>query len=79
MAHTGGVLWLEITGLFFAMFAAYFGQSAYRMRHDYAAGPEHMHFLIYSALTAVFAWFTLSSFYKATQKEKKNRARRASR
>src|SRR5271170_3660825 len=79
MAHTGGVLWLEITGLFFGMFAAYFGQSAYRMRHDYAAGPEHMHFLIYSALTVVFAWFTFSSFYKARQKEKKNRARRASR
>jgi len=79
MAHTGGVLWLEITGLFFGMFAAYFGQSAYRMRHDYAAGPEHMHFLIYSALTVVFAWFTFSSFYKARQKEKKNRARRATR
>src|SRR5277367_5986039 len=77
MAHTGGVLWLEITGLFFALFAVYFGQSVFRMRHDYAAGPEHTHFLIYSALTVVFAWFTVSSFYKARQKEKKNRARQA--
>ena len=79
MAHTGGVLWLEITGLFFAMFAVYFGQSAYRMRHDYASGPEHTHFLIYSVLMIVFAWFTFSSFYKARQKEKKNRARRTTR
>jgi|SRR5271170_6454210 len=79
MAHTGGVLWLEITGLFFALFAMYFGQSAYRMRHDYAAGPEHTHFLIYSTLTVVFAWFTFGSFYKARQKEKKNRARQAAR
>ena len=77
MAHTGGVLWLEITGLFFALFAVYFGQSVFRMRHDYAAGPEHTHFLIFSALTVVFAWFTVSSFYKARQKEKKNRARQA--
>ena len=77
MAHTGGVLWLEITGLFFALFAVYFGQSVFRMRHDYAAGPEHTHFLIYSALTVVFAWFTVSSFNKARQKEKKNRARQA--
>lgn len=77
MAHTGAVLWLEITGLFFALFAMYFGQSVYRMRHDYGGGPEHTHFLIYSALTIVFAWFTFSSFYKARQKEKKNRAQRS--
>jgi hypothetical protein len=79
MAHTGGVLWLEITGLFFALFAIFFGQNAYRMRHNYASGPEHAHFLIYSALTGLFAWFTASSFYRARLKEKKNRARQAAR
>jgi hypothetical protein len=77
MVHTGGVLWLEITGLFFGLFALFFAQSVYRMRHDYAAGPDHVHFLVYAALTGIFTWFTISSFYRARQKEKKNRARRA--
>src|SRR6202167_5804608 len=27
--HAGGVLWLEITGLFFALFAVFFVQSVY--------------------------------------------------
>ncbi len=76
MAHTGGVLWLEITGLFFALFAAFFAQNVYKFRIDYAGGPEHTHFLVYSALTIAFVWFTFSSFYKARQKEKRNRARR---
>jgi hypothetical protein len=77
LTHTGGVLWLEITGLFFALFAVFFAQNAYKFRHSYASGPEHAHFLVYAALTVVFAWFTVTSFYKARQKEKRNRARRA--
>jgi len=77
MAHTGSVLWLEITGLFFALFAAFFGQSVYKFRSDWKGGPDHTHFLIYTGLTALFSIFTVSQFYRARQKEKKNRARRA--
>jgi hypothetical protein len=77
MAHTGSVLSLEITGLFFALFALFFGQNVYRMRHDYLSGPEHNHFLVYTGFTLVFAWFTFSNFYRARKKEKRNRDRRA--
>ena len=79
MAHTGSVLWLEITGLFFALFAAFFGQNVYKFRENWRGGPDHIHFIVYSALTALFAGFTVSQFYRARQKEKKNRARRAAR
>jgi hypothetical protein len=78
MAHTGSVLWLEITGLFFALFAAFFGQNVYKFRANWKGGPDHIHFIIYLALTILFAVFTLSQFYRARQKEKKNRARRTS-
>src|SRR5271168_120550 len=77
MAHTGGVLWLEITGLFFALFAAFFAQNVYKFRYAYKGGPDQAHFLVYAAFTLVFASFTFVNFYKARQKEKKNRARRA--
>jgi hypothetical protein len=79
MAHTGSVLWLEITGLFFALFAAFFGQNVYKFRANWKGGPDHIHFIVYSALTALFSAFTASQFYRARQKEKKNRARRAAR
>jgi hypothetical protein len=77
MAHTGSVLWLEITGLFFALFAAFFGQNVYKFRANWKGGPDHIHFIVYSALAVLFATFTVSQFYRARQKEKKNRARRA--
>lgn len=79
MAHSGSVLWLEITGLFFALFAAFFGQSAYKFRGAWRGGPDQRHLLVYSTFTLIFAWFTFFNFYKARQKEKKNRARRAAR
>lgn len=71
MALAAGVLWLEITGLFFALFAIFFAQNVYKFRQDYATGPEHAHFLVYAALTVVFAAFTVTQFYKARRKEKK--------
>jgi hypothetical protein len=77
VAHTGGILWLEITGLFFLLFAGFFAQNVYKFRAAYKSGPEHFHFLVYSGLTLLFLGFTLMNFWKARQKEKKNRARRA--
>src|SRR5271170_2983390 len=62
MAHTGGVLWLEITGLFFALFAAFFGQNVYKFRANWKGGPDHAHFIVYSALTVLFVAFTVSQF-----------------
>jgi hypothetical protein len=76
MAHTGGVLWLEITGLFFALFALFFAQNVYKFRHNYISGPDHLHFWVYSGLTLLFAAFTFSQFSKARRKEKKNRTSR---
>ncbi len=77
MAHTGSVLSLEISGLFFGLFTLFFGQNLYRMRSAYRSGPEHTHFVVYSMFTLIFAWFAVSNFYQARRKERRNRARRA--
>jgi hypothetical protein len=70
-SHAGGVLWLEITGLFFALFTLFFVQSAYRVRSSWRAGPEHAHFMLYAVLTLGFAWFSISSFLRAYRKSKR--------
>ncbi len=72
--HAGGVLWLEITGLFFALFALFFVQSIYRVRTAWRQGPEHSHLLLYCALAFVFAWFSLSSFARAYRRSKRGRS-----
>jgi hypothetical protein len=72
--HAGGVLWLEVTGLFFALFGLFFAQNAYKLRHFWYSGPSHPRFLIYVAVTLLFFYFAFSSFYRARQKEKKRRA-----
>ena len=68
--HAGSVLWLEITGLFFALFALFFAQSVYRLRAAWRRGPEHTHLLLYCALTVAFAWFSVSSFLRAYRKSR---------
>jgi hypothetical protein len=70
-SRAGSVLWLEITGLFFALFAVFFVQSVYRVRSDWRQGPEHSHLLLYAVLAAGFAWFSFSSFARAYRKSKR--------
>jgi hypothetical protein len=73
-AHAGSVLWLEVTGLFFALFGLFFAEGAYRLRHAWYSGVDHSRFLIYAVVTLVFFYFAFSSFYRAQQKEKRRRA-----
>jgi hypothetical protein len=72
-AHAGGVLWLEITGLFFAIFGLFFAQNAYRLRHAWYSGSDHPRFLLYTSVTLVFFYFAFSSFYRARRREKLKR------
>ncbi len=72
-AHAGGVLWLEITGCFFALFAAFFAQNLYVLRAQYAAGPLHQKFMLYGALCLVFLYFSASSFLRAKKKSRKQK------
>lgn len=68
LAHISGTLWLEITGLFFALFTVFFAQNAWRTRASALHGPEHTHFLLYSVITLVFLYFCVSSFIKASRR-----------
>lgn len=71
--HAGSVLWLEITGLFFAIFGLFFVQSVYRLRASWHTGPAHQRFLIYAAIALVFFYFAVSSFYRAHRKQQKRK------
>jgi hypothetical protein len=65
------VIWLQVTGVFFALVAFTMGAAAWRERaalHT-AAGPHNMMKLwAYLAVCAVFTYFTISSFVRAARK-----------
>jgi hypothetical protein len=69
--HAGSILWLEITGLFFALFTLFFVQSIYRVHGAWRQGAEHSHLVLYCALAVLFAWFSASSFLRARSKSKR--------
>jgi hypothetical protein len=69
--HAGSVLWLEMTGLFFGLFALFFVQSVYRVHTAWRTGPEHTHLLLYVAMALIFAWFSVSSFTRAYRKSRR--------
>ena len=66
--RVGGILVLEVTGVFFLLFVLVFGQMAWRMRNNYAQGPDHPKFLVSAGLLLVFLYLSVSSFWRARRK-----------
>jgi hypothetical protein len=66
--RVGGILFLEVVGGFFLLFAVVFGSWAWRMRAQAAQGPEHTRFMVYAAMTLVFLYLGVSSFWRARRK-----------
>ncbi len=72
VAKLSGVLWLELTGVFFGLFALSAGVAAWKLRaaiHPSTANPEaHSHLLLALAITALFSYFCLTSFLRANRR-----------
>ena len=66
--RVGGILLLEVTGVFFGLIASYFGQDAWKVRADYAQGPAHGHFLMAAVAAGLFVYLCVSSFWRARRK-----------
>jgi hypothetical protein len=68
----GGVLWLEVTGVFFGIFALFAAGGAWRLRGEWhlnAAG--HRQLLGAVAMLAFFGYFCVSSFVRARRRERR--------
>jgi hypothetical protein len=67
-----GALWLELTGVFFGIFAVFASVNAWKMRgalHGTAgSGDAYSRLLIAVAMAAVFGYFCVSSFVKANRR-----------
>ena len=67
----GGVLWLELTGVFFGLFALTAGVGAWKQRAEWhGAAGQHGHLLMLGGMAVMFGYFCLTSFMKARRREK---------
>jgi hypothetical protein len=66
--RVGGILWLEVTGVFFFLPVVVFAPILWRIRASYAHGPDHSTFLLTAGVMAVFLYLSVSSFWRARRK-----------
>ena len=66
--RVGNIVFLEVVGGFFFLFVILFGTRAWPLRAQAVHGPEHIRFLVYAAMTLLFLYLSVSSFWRAKKK-----------
>lgn len=67
-SRVGGILWLEVTGVFFFLPVLVFAPTMWRTRFSYAHGPDHRTFVASAIVVVVFFYLGVSSFWRARRK-----------
>lgn len=66
--RVGHSIFLEVTGVFFLLFVLVFGNWAWKLRTQYATGPDHTRFIVYAGMMLLFLYLSASSFWRARRK-----------
>jgi hypothetical protein len=66
--RVGGILWLEVTGVFFFLFALVFAFAVSRTRPATLHGPWHWPFLVSIGMMLLFFYLGMSSFLRARRR-----------
>ena len=63
--RVGGILWLEVTGVFFLLPVVVFAPTVWRTRLSWAHGPDHRTFVVSVLVVVVFLYLGVTSFWRA--------------
>jgi hypothetical protein len=63
--RVGGIIWLEVTGVFFFLPVLVFAPTLWRTRSSFAHGPDHRTFLASAIVVGVFFYLGVTSFWRA--------------
>jgi hypothetical protein len=75
LAKFSSVVWLEVTGTFFALVAAYLSQGLWRQRgavHLPLSSPVAGKLYLHAVAFAIFAYFAVSSFVRARIRQRRS-------
>jgi len=67
-SRLGGILWLEVTGVFFFLPVVVFTPVLWRVRANWLNGPDHKTFLVTAGVMALFFYLSVTSFLRARKK-----------
>jgi hypothetical protein len=71
-ARLSGVLWLEVTGVFFGIFALFAMGTVWKLRGAWpSTAADHGRLLGAAAMAIVFTYFCVSGFVKAHRRERR--------
>jgi hypothetical protein len=71
-AKLSGILWLEVTGVLFSLFAIVAALEVWRHRADlHATGAPRQHLFGAILMLALFGYFTISSFLRASRRSRR--------
>jgi hypothetical protein len=66
--RVGGIIWLEVTGVFFLLFVVVFAPMVWRSRPVSIYGPFGHTFIASAAVVVVFLYLSVTSFLRARKK-----------
>jgi len=66
--RVGGILWLEVTGVFFFLPVVVFSPVLWRTRLSWAHGPDHRTFLVATGIILLFLYLSVTSFWRARRR-----------
>ena len=66
--RVGGILWLEVTGVFFFLPVLVFAPTLWRVRASWIHGANHKTFMVTAAVVVAFLYLGVSSFWRARKK-----------
>jgi hypothetical protein len=66
--RVGGIVWLQVMGVLFLLPAAVFAPTLWRVRANWAQGPNHRLFLVTAVVIGVFLYLSTSSFWRARKR-----------
>ena len=66
--RVGGILWLEVTGVFFLLPVIVFGPTLWRASVGYSHTSDHRTFWTAALVVALFLYLSVSSFWRAQRR-----------
>ncbi len=68
LSRVGGIIWLEVAGVFFFLFVIVFAPMAWRTHPASILGPYDRTFITSAVLVVVFLYLSITSFVRARRK-----------
>lgn len=66
--RVGGILWLEVTGVFFLLPVVVFTPTLWRTRASWVSGPDHRTFVSSAIVVVIFFYLGITSFWRARRR-----------